>query len=247
MLGTLGLFLFADGEITSSVVGGETHFRMSSAAIIGDIPSGLPMLIMPAIEIGLMVDMLKSAFILAALGSIDSLLTSLVADNLTRQYHRSNRELIGQGIGNIASGLVGGLPGAGATMRTVVNIRAGGRTPISGALHSVLLLVIVLGLGSMAEYIPLAVLAAILFKVGTDIIDWKYLRQIRHAPKAGILLMLTVFCLTVFVDLITAVAVGMVMASFVFMKRMTDVQVKSMQILRGKENDPELNALEHRI
>lgn len=245
--GTLALYLFAGGEITSNIVGAEAHYYMASAAIIGNIPSGLPTLIMPAIDQALLVDMLKSAFILAALGSIDSLLTSLVADNLTRSYHRSNRELIGQGIGNMASGLVGGLPGAGATMRTVVNIRAGGKTPISGALHSLLLLSIVLGLGSMAEYIPLAVLAGILIKVGTDIIDWKYLRQIHHAPGAGILLMVTVFSLTVFVDLISAVAVGMVMASFIFMQRMTDIQIKSMQILRGDENNPELNPLEQEI
>ena len=247
LVGTLGLFLFAGGEITTIMVGGETHYRMASAAIIGDIPSGLPTLIMPVFDTELIVNMLKSALILAALGSIDSLLTSLVADNLTRSYHRSNRELIGQGIGNVASGLVGGLPGAGATMRTVVNIRAGGKTPISGVLHSLLLLSIVLGFGSMARFIPLAVLAGILIKVGTDIIDWKYLKQIHHAPRTGILLMATVFCLTVFVDLISAVAVGMVMASFIFMKRMTDVQIKSMHILRGEENDPELNPLEQEI
>lgn len=133
------------------------------------------------------------------------------------------------------AGLFGGLPGAGATMRTVVNIRAGGRTPVSGALHSLILLSLVLGLGSLAEYIPLAVLAGILIKVGTDIIDWHYLKQLHHAPKAGILLMLTVFSLTVFVDLVTAVAVGMIMASFIFMKRMTDVQIESMQVIRGQE------------
>jgi SulP family sulfate permease len=99
----------------------------------------------------------------------------------------------------------------------------------------------------MAEFIPLAVLAGILIKVGTDIIDWKYLKQIHHAPKAGILLMVTVFCLTVFVDLISAVAIGMIMASFLFMQRMTDIQIKSMQILRGDDNDPELNSLEQEI
>ena len=247
VVGTLGLYLFAGGEITSFTIDGETTYSMASAAIIGSIPSGLPTLIMPVVDAELIIDMLKSGLILAALGSIDSLLTSLVADNLTRSYHHSNRELIGQGIGNMASGLMGGLPGAGATMRTVVNIRAGGKTPISGVLHSVLLLSIVLGLGSMAEFIPLAVLAGILIKVGTDIIDWKYLKQIHHAPKAGILLMVTVFCLTVFVDLISAVAIGMIMASFLFMQRMTDIQIKSMQILRGDKNDPELNPLEQEI
>ena len=247
LAGSLGLYLYADGEIVIQVVMDKTFYSMGSTSIIGDIPSGLPSIVMPQIHIDLLVDMIQSGLILAALGSIDSLLTSLVADNLTRSYHRSNRELIGQGIGNMAAGLFGGLPGAGATMRTVANIRAGGQTPISGALHALLLLSMVLGLGALAEYIPLAVLAGILIKVGTDIIDWKYLKQIRHAPKAGLLLMVTVFLLTVFVDLISAVGIGMVMASFIFMKRMTDIQVKSMQILRGDENDPELSDLEQEL
>ena len=117
------------------------------------------------------------AIILALLGSIDSLLTSLVADSITRTRHRSDKELIGQGIGNVIAGFIGGLPGAGATMRTVVNVRAGGRTPISGALHAVILLALVLGLGPLAERIPHAALAGILMKVGFDIIDWKYIKR----------------------------------------------------------------------
>jgi SulP family sulfate permease len=185
--------------------------------------------------------MVKYGLILAALGSLDSLLTSLVADNVTRTHHQPNRELIGQGIGNIVAGAFGGLPGAGATMRTVVNVRAGGRTPISGALHAVLLLAIVLGLGALALYIPKAVLAGILIKVGTDIIDWQYLKQLPHTPKAGIAMMLTVFFLTVFVDLIEAVAIGMVMASFVFMHRMTELQLKTMHIIRGRDDDETLS------
>ena len=132
-------------------------------------------------------------------------------------------------------------------MRTVVNIRAGGRTPISGVLHSLILLSLVLGLGSLAEYIPLAVLAGILIKVGTDIIDWHYLKQLHHAPRAGVFLMVTVFCLTVFVDLVTAVAVGMVFASFIFMKRMTDLQIQSMHVIQGEEGDPELTPLEQEL
>jgi SulP family sulfate permease len=241
------LYWYAGGEVTSRVVDGKTLYSMASAAIIGNIPSGLPQFTLPVFHSELLADMVKSALILAALGSIDSLLTSLVADNQTRSYHRSNRELIGQGIGNMASGIFGGLPGAGATMRTVVNIRAGGRTPISGALHALLLLGMVLGLGSLAEFIPLAVLAGILIKVGTDIIDWKYLKQLRRAPKAGILLMVTVFSLTVFVDLISAVAIGMIMAAFIFMKRMTDVQIESMHIITGAENDPHLTPLEQEL
>ncbi|NNF97278.1 MAG: SulP family inorganic anion transporter, partial [Halobacteria archaeon] len=126
------------------------------------------------------------------------------------------------------AGLFGGLPGAGATMRTVVNVKAGGQTPISGALHAVILLAIVLGAGGLAANIPKAVLAGILVKVGVDIIDWDYLKRVKTLPKTGVILMLTVLLLTVFVDLIIAVSVGMVMASMVFLKRMTDLQLQSI-------------------
>ncbi len=202
-------------------------YKDSGSPILGDIPTGFPHPQLPTIILQYLPDMIKSALILAALGSIDSLLTSLVADNVTRTYHKSDRELIGQGIGNTISGLFGGLPGAGATMRTVVNVKAGGLTPISGALHAVILLIIVLGADELASTIPKAVLAGILVKVGTDIIDWDYLKRLGTAPKAGIAMMLTVLLMTVFIDLIIAVATGMVMASMVFMKRMSDLQMES--------------------
>ena len=157
-----------------------------STPVIGNIPTGFPEFRYPTIEPDLMLKMITSGLTLAGLGAIDSLLTSLVADNVTRTQHKSNRELIGQGIGNTIAGMFGGLPGAGATMRTVVNVKAGGRTPISGALHAVILLAIVLGAGSLASDIPKAVLAGILIKVGTDIIDWDYLKRLKSAPKAGI-------------------------------------------------------------
>ena len=202
-------------------------YKDSGSPILGDIPTGFPQLQLPVVMLQYLPDMIKSALILAALGSIDSLLTSLVADNVTRTYHKSDRELIGQGIGNTIAGLFGGLPGAGATMRTVVNVKAGGLTPISGALHAVILLIIVLGADELASTIPKAVLAGILIKVGTDIIDWDYLRRLGTAPKAGVTMMLTVLGLTVFIDLIIAVATGMVMASMVFMKRMSDLQMEN--------------------
>ncbi len=212
------------------IVGTTVYINLmadSGAPIIGDIPTGLPEIMMPTFMLEYLPDMIKSALILAALGAIDSLLTSLVADNITRTYHKSDRELIGQGIGNTVAGFFGGLPGAGATMRTVVNVKAGGMTPLSGALHAVVLLGIVLGAGGLASEIPKAVLAGILIKVGTDIIDWDYLKRVKKAPKAGVLMMVTVLLMTVFVDLIMAVAVGMVMASFIFMKRMTDLQLSN--------------------
>ncbi|MCW8880967.1 MAG: SulP family inorganic anion transporter [Sedimenticola sp.] len=203
----------------------------SNAPILGDIPTGIPTIQFPAFDLHLLPGMIKSALTLAALGAIDSLLTSLVADNITHTHHKSDRELVGQGIGNTIAGLFGGLPGAGATMRTVVNIKAGGKTPISGALHALILLAIILGAGSIASHIPKAVLAGILIKVGTDIIDWDYFKRIRHVPISGIIKMLVVLLLTVFVDLITAVATGMVMASLLFMKEMVDLQLQNINTI----------------
>ena len=126
------------------------------------------------------------------------------------------------------AGLFGGLPGAGATMRTVVNVKAGGRTPISGALHAVILLAIVLGAGSLASDIPKTVLAGILIKVGVDIVDWEYLKRVKKAPKAGIVIMLQVLIVSVAVDLLLAVGIGMIMGSLLFMRRVTDMQVAIM-------------------
>lgn len=219
----------------------------SDAPILGEIPTGFPLPMVPVFELELFADMMKSAVMLAALGSIDSLLTSLVADNMTRTYHKPDRELIGQGIGNTIAGIFGGLPGAGATMRTVVNIKAGGKTPLSGALHAVLLLAIVLGAGVLAEDIPKAVLAGILIKVGTDIIDWDYLKRIKTAPRAGVVIMFTVFFVTVFIDLITAVAIGIIMASFLFMQRMVNLQLDAMTVITKPDKESPLNEEEQQI
>ena len=216
-------------------------FLFAGAPVLANVPTGLPTLQMPTFTVADFPDIVGSALVLAVLGSLDSLLTSLIADNATRTNHESDRELIGQGIGNIVAGLIGGLPGAGATMRTVVNIRAGGRTPISGALHAAVLLAVVLGLAPLAELIPHAVLAGILFKVGIDIIDWDYLRRIRRAPRIGVFFMLVVLGLTVFVDLIVAVAVGVVMASLLFVKRMADLQGDSIRTITGETEDAPLS------
>ncbi|VAW91790.1 Sulfate permease [hydrothermal vent metagenome] len=226
IVGTAFFLLFMDHE---------------SAATLGKIPSGLPDPRLPTIMLEHLIPMIIAALILAALGSIDSLLTSLVADNVTRTYHKSDRELIGQGIGNTIAGIFGGLPGAGATMRTVVNVKAGGLTPLSGALHAVILLVIVLGASGLASHIPNAVLAGILVKVGTDIIDWEYLKKVHRAPLAGVVIMLVVLVMTVFVDLMIAVGTGMVMASLVFLKRMTDLQIESLKITTSEQSEMPLN------
>jgi len=194
--------------------------------IIGDIPKGLPEVHLDTL-LGMdwhhpMV-MVIPALTLAALGAIDSLLTSVVADNKTKTKHDSNRELLGQGIGNIGAGLIGGLPGAGATMRTVVNIDAGGRTRLSGVIHGVGLLLVLLGASEYARLIPLPVLAGILITVGIGIIDYKGLKHITDVPRSEAVIMAIVLLLTVFVDLLQAVAVGMVLASILFMKKMGDV------------------------
>ena len=200
-------------------------FVLPNAPVLGEIPTGVPMPKLPTLELAALPDMVGSALILALLGSIDTLLTSLVADSMTRTVHQSNRELIGQGIGNVVAGLFGGIPGAGATMRTVVNIRAGGKTGLSGMIHALVLLGLILGLAPLAERIPHAVLAGILIKVGIDIIDWRFILRLKYAPRPGVAIMLLVFGLTVFVDLILAVSVGLVAASLLFVKRMADLQV----------------------
>ncbi len=195
-------------------------------SIIGDIPSGFP-----EVHIDTLLSMdwhhpmviVIPALTLAALGAIDSLLTSVVADNMTKTQHKSNKELIGQGIGNMFAGIIGGLPGAGATMRTVVNINAGGRTRLSGMVHGIVLIIILFGVGEYASMIPLPVLAGILISVGVGIIDYKGIKHIAHVPRADAVVMVIVLGLTVFVDLLQAVAVGMVLASILFMKQMSDV------------------------
>jgi SulP family sulfate permease len=165
---------------------------------------------------------LEFAITLAALGAIDSLLTSVVADNITKTKHDSNQELIGQGLGNMAAAFIGGLPGAGATMRTVINVNSGGRTKISGVIAGLLLLVVLLGAGPLVGVIPNAVLAGILITVGIGIIDYKGFRHIRSIPLSDAVIMITVFLLTVFLGLLEAVAIGMVLASVLFMKKVSE-------------------------
>ena len=187
------------------------------APTIGDIPGGLPHFVTPRFDFADPKLIITAAFQLAFLGSIDALTTSLVADNITRTHHDSNRELVGQGVGNIAAALFGGIPGAGAFMRTAINIRAGGRHRSSGVIHGLFLLAVMLGLSGVVQYIPHAVLAGILISAGLSIIDYRSLGHVLRAPRADSLLMLLVLVLTIFTDLITAVGIGMVVASFIFM------------------------------
>ena len=194
--------------------------------VIGEIPSGLPRLLLPAFDPRALPAMVVPAFELALLGAIDSLLTSLVADNLTRARHDSNRELVGQGVGNLVAGLLGGLPGAGATMRTVVNVKAGGKTRLSGVVHGLFLLAVLLGLSGLVQYVPRAVLAGLLVTVGIGIIDTRGFAHLRQAPRADAFVMLLVLVLSVFADLIIAVIVGLIVASFVLVKKVSDVAAR---------------------
>ena len=206
--------------------------------VIGEIPSGLPSLKISgllSVDSGAYLIILEYALILAVLGSIDSLLTSVIADNITKTKHDSNRELIGQGIGNIAAALIGGIPGAGATKGTVVNINAGGRTRLSGTIHGLFLLAVLLGIGQLAAYIPLSVLAGILIPIGFAIIDKRGLKHITHVPRADAVVLIAVFAITTFGSLIQAVGVGVILASLLFMKRSSDIaeQGTSVKALSG--------------
>ena len=202
---------------------------------IGEIPNGLPEMIIPTLSTEALYDVTYFAFLLAVLGSIDSLLTSMVADTMSETHHLSDKELIGQGIGNSIAGLFGALPGAGATMRTAINIRAGGKTALSGMTHSIALLVITLWAGEYAQFIPHAVLAGMLIKVGVDIIDWRFIGQIDKVGLFSASLMLLVLFLTVFVDLITAVLVGMFIANLVTLDRLTNIQLDNITFKKGAD------------
>lgn len=219
---------YVPGPLVALTAGTLVSLILPAMPILGDIPSGLPALHLPVFEQSAMMLVIEAAFVLAVLGAIDSLLTSLVADNMTRTRHDSNQELIGQGIGNAVAGLFGGIAGAGATMRTVINIRSGGVTRLSGMIHSVVLAAVVLGVGSLASVIPHAALAGVLVKVGMDIIDFSYLKRAHRGPRWDLGLMALVLTLTVFVDLITAVAAGVVLAALAYVQQVAKIQLEEL-------------------
>ena len=208
---------------------------------IGEIPASLPEIRVPHFSLEQVSKILSTGISLAILGTIDSLLTSLVADSLTRESHNSNRELIGQGIGNAMASLFGGIAGAGATMRTVVNIKAGGTSRLSGAVHALFLVSILMGLGSLASHIPLAVLAGILIKVGVDILDYRLLKVFKKAPIHDLSVMLVVFVITVFVDLMVAVGVGITLSALLLTYRIAK-QTRIQVFERGGEDEADSNA-----
>ena len=214
---------------------------------IGEISVGLPSLQLPTFSAAQLQTMLFDGLVLGMLGCIDALLTSLVADSLTRTEHNSDKELIGQGIGNLVSGLFGGIAGAGATMGTVVNIQSGGRTALSGLTRALILLVIVLGLSQYLTVIPSAVLAGIAFKVGIDIVDWGFLKRAHKiSPKAAII-MYGVIALTVFVDLIVAVGVGVFVANVLTIERLSNHRAEKVKAVTYDDEEIDLNPEEKQL
>ena len=209
------------------------YFLKWDIPIIGEIPSGLPSLKLDGIfsvDAKALTLIGEYATVLAILGSIDSLLTSVIADNMTKTKHNSNRELIGQGIGNALAAIIGGIPGAGATKGTVVNINSGGRTRLSGAIHGIFLLVVLLGLGKLAGYIPLSVLAGLLIPIGFKIVDIKGFKHLLAVPRADAVVLVLVLLMTTFGSLIQAVGFGLLLASLLFMKRSSDIGEEGMQV-----------------
>ena len=245
-LGTI-LIIYGFKRITKAVPSTLVAlFVMSGIAIgfgldyrpIEEIPSGLPI---PKLEMftdfsfASITPYIFTALTLALLGAIDSLLTSVVADNMTKTKHKPNKELIGQGIGNSIAALFGGIPGAGATIRTVVNINAGGKTRLSGMIAGVLLLMILLALGPIASKIPAAVLAGILITVGIGVMDYKGLKAIPYMPKQEVAIMLVVLVLSSVWNLVYAVGIGLVIASLIFMKIIGDISAKRSEVKSLKE------------
>jgi SulP family sulfate permease len=222
-------------------------FNNVDIRVIGEIPMGLPALHVPMFNASEFRLMIVDALLLAMLGCIDALLTSLVADSLTRTEHNSDKELIGQGLGNVMSGLFGGIAGAGATMGTVVNIKSGGRTALSGLTRALILFVIVSVAAPLVAPIPLAVLAGIAIKVGIDIVDWSFLKRAHQVSTKAAAIMYGVILLTVFVDLIVAVGVGVFVANILTIERLTKLQSQRVKTITDADDEIILSPTEMQI
>ncbi len=230
------------GTVLSLWVFGDTDIRR-----IGEIPTGFPELQRPVFALAHWRTIIVNAILLGILGCIDTLLTAVIADSVTRTEHNSDKELIGQGIGNFISGICGGLPGAGATMGTVVNIQTGGKTHLAGVTRAVILLVIVLGAAQLTQPIPMAVLAGIALKVGIDILDWSFLKRAHSVSLRGAAIMYGVLFLTVFVDLIVAVGVGIFVANIITIERLSQVQSKSVKLITDTDDDVRISPEEKQL
>ena len=241
---------FLPPQLLALIVGtliSVTLFGNADIRRIGEISVGLPSLQLPTFSPAQLQTMLFDALVLAMLGCIDALLTSLVADSLTRTEHDSNKELIGQGLGNLVSGMFGGIAGAGATMGTVVNIQTGGRTAVSGLTRALVLLVVVLGLSQYLTVIPSAVLAGIAFKVGMDIVDWSFLKRAHKISPKAALIMYGVIGLTVFVDLIVAVGVGVFVANILTIERLSNHRADTVKAVTYDDEEIVLQREEKKL
>jgi SulP family sulfate permease len=236
-VGTLMLIPKISKKVSSSLfalvfISFLAHVMDLNVPVIGDIPNGLPdihLASMLGISMSDVSFILIPALTLACLGCIDSLLTSVIVDNISKTRHDSNKELVGQGIRNMVSALIGGLPGAGTTMTSVINTITGSRTRLGGVVHATLLFAILIGAGHYVEHIPLAVLAGILITIGFNIVDYKGLKDLAKIPLSEAAVLVTVMMMTVFVDLIKAVAVGVILATILFMKKMADLGKKNSE------------------
>jgi SulP family sulfate permease len=208
---------------------------------IGEISVSLPSLVFPTFTQEMLQTMILDGIVLGLLGCIDSMLTSVIADNLTRTEHKSDKELIGQGMGNLFSGLFGGLPGAGATMGTVVNIQTGAKSALSGLTRVAILVVAIFGASGLISVIPIAVLAGIAIKVGIDILDWSFIKRAHKVSKQTSLIMYAVLLLTVFVDLVVAVGIGVFIANIIIIERLSRSQAKNIQALSDVDDRLPLN------
>jgi SulP family sulfate permease len=240
----------APPQLVALIVGTVVSLMFFSNADIlriGAIPMGLPTLQVPTFTPGQLTVMLVDGAMLGMLGCIDTLLTAVIADSLTRTEHDSNKELIGQGIGNFVSGLCGGLPGAGATMGTVVNIQTGAKTALSGLTRALILLIVVLWAAALTSTIPMAVLAGIALKVGIDILDWSFLKRSHKVSLKGSLIMYGVLLLTVFVDLVVAVGVGVFIANILTIERLSELRAKGVKVISDTDDSVVLNPEEKHL
>ena len=233
------------GTIISLTIFGNIDIRRIGD--LGEIPVGLPNFRLPTFTAGQLTTMFVDGVMLGMLGCIDTLLTAVIADSLTRTEHKSDKELIGQGIGNIVSGICGGLPGAGATMGTVVNIQTGATSAVSGIARALILLVVVLGAARYTQPIPMAVLAGIALKVGIDILDWSFLKRSHKVSLKGSLIMYGVLLLTVFVDLIVAVGVGVFIANILTIERLSSLQSQEVKLITDTDDDVRLSTEEKQL
>ncbi len=215
-------------------------FDTDSIRRIGEIPSGLPSIVLPVLSPELLVEMLIDALVLGTLGCIDTLLTAVIADSLTRTEHDSDKELRGQGIANMIAGLFGALPGAGATMGTVVNIQVGARSPIAGIFRALILMAVVFIAGSLTEPIPMAVLAGIAVYVGFNILDWSFIQRAHKLSVSQMAIMYGVMLLTVFVDLIVAVGLGVFISNVMIIERLSRVQANHVKAISDSDSDEDV-------